>query len=443
MIKNIKDKHVYLFLMSFSIWLSFSLLFIGNWELSAEFTVLGWMYSGAFVLSILFMKNQFSLKMIILFFLLFEIILFSYNEFSGHFSSIVIGHGSDEARYHIPHALNLNSFSERVEYAFSTHIQNGRFTHILLSLYISLIQGFSETLVTGGDIYKISFIFNVLISVVTIITTYKAAMIYYGNISLARRSVWFLALNPIFIGMAGAAKKEPILFFAISLFILFIVKGGWKNAYLLVFSSFIIILDRMYTLPVLIMTYIFYRKISIKKIFLIMVMVLFLIEIAIGFERLIYKYNGHVSGMISIGGSLLPGHNLFYDLIRVVFGPSFTRGFSQDVVGLSLGGSLLTITLYPMMYYKAFFFQKGLSKSILFLFLFVLFLIPFQSTFKILMITILGAFFLEHISFVKYNYNEKLQQLGKTKTKHKHKHKHKDNTTMLMIENINNDATKN
>ena len=436
MIKNIKDKHVYLFLMSFSIWLSFSLLFIGNWELSAEFTVLGWMYSGAFVLSILFMKNQFSLKMIILFFLLFEIILFSYSEFSGHFSSIVIGdYGSDETRYHIPHALNLNSFSERVEYAFSTHIQNGRFTHILLSLYISLIQGFSETLVTGGDIFKISFIFNVLISVVTIITTYKAAMIYYGNISLARRSVWFLALNPIFIGMAGAAKKEPILFFAISLFILFIVKGGWKNAYLLVFSSFIIILDRMYTLPVLIMTYIFYRKISIKKIFLIMVMVLFLIEIAIGFERLIYKYNGHVSGMISIGGSLLPGHNLFYDLIRVVFGPSFTRGFSQDVVGLSLGGSLLTITLYPMMYYKAFFFQKGLSKSILFLFLFVLFLIPFQSAFKILMITILGAFFLEHISFVKYNYNEKLQQLGKPK--------HKDNATMLIIENINNDVTKN
>ena len=235
--------------------------------------------------------------------------------------------------------------------------------------------------------------------------------------------------------MAGAAKKEPILFFAISLFILFIVKGGWKNAYLLVFSSFIIILDRMYTLPVLIMTYIFYRKISIKKIFLIIVTVLFLIEIAIGFDRLIYKYNDHVSGMISLKGSLLPGHNLFYDLIRVVFGPSFTRGFSQDVVGLSLGGSLLTITLYPMMYYKAFFFQKGLSKSILFLFLFVLFLIPFQSAFKILMITILGAFFLEHISFVKYNYNEKLQQLGKPK--------HKDNATMLIIENINNDVTKN
>jgi hypothetical protein len=436
MIKNIKDKHVYLFFMYFSICLSFLILFIGNWKLPAEFTVLGWMYAGVFVLSILFMKNQFSLKMIILFFLLFEIILFSYSEFSGHFSSIVIGdYGSDETRYHIPHALNLNSFSERVEYAFSTHVQNGRFTHILLSLYISLIQGFSETLVTGGDIFKISFIFNVLISVVTIITTYKAAMIYYGNISLARRSVWFLALNPVFIGMAGSAKKEPILFFAISLFILFIVKGHWKNAYLLVFSSFIIILDRMYTLPILIMTYIFYRKISIKKIFLIIVTVLFLIEIAIGFDRLIYKYNDHVSGMISLKGSLLPGHNLFYDLIRVVFGPSFTRDFSYDISSLSFGNSILTIILYPMMYYKAFFFQKGLSKSILFLFLFVLFLIPFQSTFKILMITILGAFFLEHISFVKYNYNEKLQQLGKPK--------HKDNATMLIIENINNDVTKN
>jgi hypothetical protein len=297
------------------------------------------------------MKNQFSLKKVILFFLLFEIILFSYNEFSGHFSNIVIGNNAgDETRYHIPHALKLNSFDERLEYMFSSDVQNGRFTHVLLSLYISLTRFFSETLITGGDIYKVSFIFNVLISVVTIITVYKAAMIYSGNILYARRASWFLALNPVFIGVAGTAKKEPILFFAISLFILFIVKGRWKDVYLLVFSSFIIVLDRLYTLPILIMTYIFYRKKSIIEIFIIMIITLFLIEISIGFDRLIFKYNEHVTGMISLGGSLLQGHNLFYDLIRVVFGPAFIRDFYNELSYLGFGGSLLTITLYPLMY---------------------------------------------------------------------------------------------
>ena len=111
MIKNIQDKYAYIFLMYFSVLLSFSLFFINNWKLPEEFILLGWVYSGVFVLSVLFMKNQFSLKRVILFFLLFEIILFSYNEFSGYFSNIVIGRNAgDEIRYHIPHALKLNSF---------------------------------------------------------------------------------------------------------------------------------------------------------------------------------------------------------------------------------------------------------------------------------------------------------------------------------------------
>jgi hypothetical protein len=390
--------------MYLSVFLSILVLASGNNSVHPLFNLLGWIYSISFVLAILFMKKQFSLKYSIVFFLIFQIILFSYKEFSGFFDSIIIGdRGGDATSYHFPLALELDTMSKRLQYVFSSDILNGRFTHILLSFYIEILNFFRpDSDVTGGNISRIAHIFNGLISVITIRVVYKSAFLYSENILFSQRAAWFFAVNPLFIGIAGSAKKEPILFLAVSVFILYIVSSGFKKIYLLIFSSFILILDRFYTLPVLIGTLMFYkRRNSLFIIFIVCIFIIFT-ELTLGFDYILYRYNEHVTGQISFGSSLLPGHNIFYDLLRTVFGPAFVRDFFYNYQGISFGRSFLTISLYPLIFYKSLFFRAGLDKSIFFLFIYVLLLIPFQSPFKLLMITALAPYFIERISFVRY-----------------------------------------
>ena len=132
--------------------------------------------------------------------------------------------GGDETRYHFPLALQLDTISKRLQYVFSSEVLNGRFTHILLSFYIKIVNFvWSDSDVTAGNISRIAFIFNTLISIISIRIVYKSAFLYSKNILFSQRAAWFVAVNPVFIGIAGAAKKEPILFFAVSVFILYIV----------------------------------------------------------------------------------------------------------------------------------------------------------------------------------------------------------------------------
>ena len=388
--------------MYLSVFFLFYLLFLNDWELPSGFIVIGWIYASIFVCSILFMRSQYSLKYIIIIFLSLEIIIFFYNEVSGINDSVIMG-VNDVTRYHIPKALLLNSLDERIQYMFSD-IQSGKLTHVILSMYISLINIFYDPIFLDV-ILRVTFVFNILISTLTIFIVHKAAIIYSGNILYAQRAAWFVALNPYFLLEVGEAKKEAILSLAIVLFILFIVKDKWRSIWLLLVSSLIIILDRLYMIPVLLLTWLLFKKRSSMIILIIAVTSIFFAEYIIGFENAFSIIRDHNSNLTEIGGSYLPAHNLYYDILRAIFSPFFIRGFYGNIVDLTFGLSLLTITLYPLLFYKMLFHYKGLAKSISILFIYLVCFFPIQSPFKMLMMTILGSMVLEHISFVKYHFN--------------------------------------
>ena len=111
-----------------------------------------------------------------------------------------------------------------------------------------------------------------------------------------------------------------------------------------------------------------------------------------------------MNSLTSIDGSFLPGHGMFMNIIRTMFGPAFFRPFLGDFSG---GGAILLskylmYIFYAYMACKSLFCTKDVEKIILLSYIFVLIFLPFHGTFKMLILTSFGVIFLDKMSRVKY-----------------------------------------
>ena len=187
-----------------------------------------------------------------------------------------------------------------------------------------------------SNIFIVSYIFNIVLSLITFLIVYRLAIRYSSNINFSRRATWFLAFNPFFLLYTGLPLKEPILFFALSLFLLFLVSHR-KSYTLLLISLLIISFERVYIIPLLILILFVMEKNKLLKILAAIIGVL-IVESFIGIDRALSMHSTHVKSLTSIDGSFLPNHGFFWNIIRTMFGPAFFRPFLGDDSG---GGAIL------------------------------------------------------------------------------------------------------
>jgi hypothetical protein len=406
-------------LLMFSVTLfSCVLIFLYPLKYPDFFHILGLFYAAGYLYVIFLAKEHISVRYILAAFIIFKIIFFVFLNLNGSFDSLVIGAlGSDPSAYHLPRALDLKESGKYLEYALSTNTFNGRLTHIILAFEMNILDYFGIDYTSGANVSKIAFLFNTILAFMAIILTYKAALQYSSNIMYSRRAAWFLSFNPIFLGSTGAAKKEALLYFAVSLFLLFLTSKR-KKIYQLVLSFCILILDRIYMVPLLYSVLFFYKKINYLFGLILIIFGIVVIELTIGFRVAFESHAEHVSSLTSImtnkmgaTASYLAGHDFFSNILRTLFGPAFFRGFLSDLspaLAVSLSQSFLLIFLYPIIALKSLFNTDGIHKMMLITYLFILILIPFHSTFKLFMVTALAPLFIDRISFIRYvGYDQK------------------------------------
>ena len=373
------------------------------------FLIFSLIYFLAYCYLIFFSNYQITIRRTVSSFVVFKLFVFVFLIVNGEFDKLIIGaEGGDPTRYHMPSALNVKENGNYFDYIFSVSTFNGRLTHILIALQMEVLDIFGVDFSSGFNVATTAYLFNAVLALLSIYFTYKAAFKYSSNILFSRRAAWFLAFNPTFIGSTSAVKKEALLFFAVSLFLYFLVTNG-KALYHGVVSFFILILDRIYMIPLLASIFLFSKR---RKgyLFLFLTFGMFLlIELTIGIDIALQMHASHVVSLTSveIDNSFLDGHGHFNNALRTLFGPAFFRGILNGYVPpntLVFSGAnvFMLAVFYPLIALMSFFYTNGIHKMIFMTYLFVFVFIPFHGTFKIFMITALTPLFLDKISFVKY-----------------------------------------
>jgi hypothetical protein len=363
------------------------------------------LYAFGYFYIILFSKNQPSIIQILLFFIFMKTIIFSIAMFDDINTVYMFGIGEDgdPTRVHIPRALSIESIDDVLYQLFSPdNDYNGRLTRVLIFINSKVIDffGFDINILNIG---KIMYLFNFILNLLTLYFLYKAAYIYSASVDFARRAMFFLAFNPFFIGYASAPRKEALLMFALSIFLIFIVSKK-KNYIVFLLSIFLIALERIYMVPLLVGIVLYLNK----NIFLgsvILLLGIIFVDGFIGIERAFSMLKNHGESITSIDGSFLGNnHGFFSNILRTLFGPAFFRPFySEYFNGLLLGfvGAIVTLYFY-IVAVKSLLNLKGTLSIIFSIYLYVFIFFPYQSTFKIMMLTMFVPLFLNQVSFVKY-----------------------------------------
>ena len=374
-----------------------------------SFAWISLLYVFGYIYVLIYKVDQYSLKEIILTVILIKLYILLINLVGGTFQEA--SHGtSDWARFHVPKSLEfLNEGWLRIyeSMTLESETYNGRLTHlitILISLFISFLG------MDGLNIENIaiaSYVFSLLMLVVIIRLFYKSAYLYSKSINFARRAAFFTALSPFFLASTSNPQKEILLFFSIALFLVYLVSKT-NNLRYLIFSLLIMFFERVYLLPLLLIMVMFAGQ-SKSHIFsyFIFIISLILIEYFIGFERALSMHATHVQSSISLKGSYLPDHGLISNIIRGGFGPFFLRPFMGEFTSYTAIGvaKYILYLFFSYFFIKSFFCTKGPLKTMLFIYLFIIVLLPFHGTLKILLLTSFGGIFLDCISQVRY-YNQ-------------------------------------
>jgi hypothetical protein len=338
-------------------------------------------------------RQQPPFAFVICFFLLLRLYSIVYLNASG---ALGLTDGGDAASYHIPRAESING--DYFDYLFKIGGDyNGRFTHILLAIYIKILPFFGVDS-QYESIHNCAYIANTLITIGTLNLYYKIVVRYSLSPLYARRAVWFLAMNPYFFGITGLPQKEALLFFGLALFAYSLVIKEKRYIFLML-SLLVIAFERIYMVPLLVFIFFgFDWKVTKQKLFLLLLAVLF-IEWFIGFETAFDMAQNNQESLIELDGSALAGTGIISNIIRTYFGPSALRHFSTEYITsslLSLSHYLLFI-FYPYIAIKALLNNKKFGFAISSSYLFVLVLVPFHSSFKVLMVVFFGGLFLDKI----------------------------------------------
>jgi hypothetical protein len=373
------------------------------------FALLSLSYVFGYLYVLIFKVNQYSLRNIIFVLLSIKLYFFVTQLAGGSFQEASLG-TSDWARFHIPKSLEyLNEgWSGVFESLFSRlATYNGRLTHVIIML-ISLLISFLG--LDGSSLENIAifaYAFSLFICPIVIILFYKAAYLYSKSINFARRAAFFTALSPFFIATTSNPQKEILIYLSIGLLLIYLVSKE-KNIKYLFFSLLIMFFERVYLLPLFIVMAMFAREFKITPFNYFMIFIgIALIEIFIGFERALIIHDTHVKSLISTGDSFLKGHDFFSNIIRGGFGPFFLRPLMNEVTSYTAIGisKYLLYLFFPYFFIKSFFCTDGVLKTMLFIYIFIIVLLPFHGTLKILLLTSFGGIFLDCISQVKY-YNK-------------------------------------
>ena len=303
------------------------------------------------------------------------------------------GQGGDAESYHIPQAMMIEGriFNHLITGGGNF---NGRLTQVLLYIYSEIILLFNLDL-KYGNIHNVAYIFNTLFCCIALILSKNIILIATNDKVLSRCALWFLALNPYFIIITGIPQKEALLFLGLSIFAFSLVEKKRSFKYILL-SFFIIAMERIYMIPLLALIRYFYlsEKISIK-IILFFILNLIFIEYFIGIEAARFMLENNSESMKD-GYSYLGEFNFFNDLIRAYFGPFALRNFMDGNINFSIleCSNYILFFFYPFIAVKATFNLEKFGWAIFLTIIFVATLIPYHSSFKIMMITFFGGLFL-------------------------------------------------
>lgn len=366
-------------------------------------SIVALLYVLAYIYMIVFSVKQFSLKEIILILISIKLIMFASILASGSLSPVILGTGNDWADFHIPRSLILLKEGMLIESLYSVEgVFNGRLTHIVIALFSLFLDFVGINGKNIGNIAIMSNMMSFLLLPVIVSMYYYATLSFSNSINFARRSAFFIALNPFFIISTSIPVKEILLFLAIGFFLLWLLKKQ-RPVMMLVMSFAIIALERVYLLPLLLLLVMLIRGTPFSMVFLALAGALF-VELFIGFEVAYVMYSAHVVSLVGIDGSYLPGHGILSNFIRGGFGPFFLRPFMEE---FSTHGALgvskyLLYLFFGLFFIKSFFYTDGPLKIVLFIYLFIIFLLPFHGTLKLFLLVAFGGVFLDRVSFVHY-----------------------------------------
>lgn len=377
------------------------------------------MYLLSYFYLLLFSKKQLSLKYIISVFIIIKLymFIFSFSETNYAINMFLLHETGDSVRYHIPLVTdNMHSIQDVVFYMFFAFDDfSGRLLRTIIYFEIEFLKilGFQD--ITVLDIGRISFLVNTLVSIITLQIVYKASYVYSYSQLFARRSTFFVALNPFFLNYTSAPLKETFIFLALALFLKFIIElniKGKANYFILFLSFFILFFERLFMLPLLLGILVFLGN-SKKLALIILVLSVIVIEMFLGLDKGLSIYFNFRENITSIGESYLrDNHGVISNFFRTIFGPAFIRPLLNE----NFNGNIFYILQYIsylLLYYisiKSLFYRKGLE-GIVFLTLVYIFLFwPFHSTMKVTILIIFATLFMNRISFIKYkskgeNYN--------------------------------------
>jgi len=310
---------------------------------------------------------------------------------------------ADWARFHIPYSLAIMESGKYFESMFSlTMSYNGRLTHIVIicfSFFLSAV-GFD-----GQSIPQIAILATILSFFVCpclIFLYYLIAHRYSNNEAFARRAAFFLGLNPFFLQMTSVPQKEMLLYLSVGM-VLYGIVGQRRNHLILIIGLCILLFERAYLVPLVVAVAITRYSTFSLQVFVCLVGA-FILEMFLGIERAFVMYLQHRESLISLGGSFLPGHDFFSNIIRTVFGPFFLRPVMSEVTtyGVLDAAKYFLFPFFSLFALNALFRLKGLEIAVLFLYVFCIVLLPFHGTMKLFLLTSFGVVFLNHVSFAKF-----------------------------------------
>jgi len=325
----------------------------------------------------------------------------------------LVGFGSDAGSYHIPRAKLLDGNYWSYIFKIGGDDYNGRLTHVLIANYIDILALFGLN-AQYGNIHNIAFIANTLLCIGTLILYYKIVVEYSRSQLYGQRAVWFLALNPYFIGITSMPQKEALMFFGMALFAYSLVVKEKRYIFLML-SLFIISFERIYMTPLLVSIFVcLIWKFEIRKIFLLPklkhVLSLFallaavsFIEWFIGIRTALNMAQTNQQNLVDLGGSSLPGSGFIINIIRVYFGPNGLRHFLPEYINIGVL-ALAHYALFPCYAYigiKATLSPKAFGFALFATYVFCIILIPFHSSFKVFMVVFFGGLFLDKMFPIK------------------------------------------
>ena len=227
-------------------------------------------------------------------------------------------------RFHIPYSLAIMESGGYLESLFSLDMSyNGRLTHIVIicfSIFLSAVgldgQSISQIAVLAT---LLSFVFCPFL----IFLYYVIALRYSNSEEFARRAAFFLGLNPFFLQITSVPQKEVLLYLSVGL-VLYGAVGRCKNHLIVILGICILLFERAYLVP-LVVTILLTRLSNIPLQAIICIIGCLILEMFIGIERAFVMYLQHRESLIGLGGSFLPGNDIFSNIIRGAFGPFFLR----------------------------------------------------------------------------------------------------------------------